>query len=222
VGLLLGWHKAAEGRCVVDERELTGDYLRDLRNAIAWVDPAVQLWNRSLLENLNYGNPPENTHVQTAIEEADLFDVLSRFDNGLHTPLGESGGLVSGGEGQRVRLGRALLRPNTRLVVLDEPFRGLDRDKRRLLLQRARAHWRAQTLLCVTHDVGETQTFERVLVVENGRIIEDDAPARLAANPQSRYRALLDAEETLRTGLWQNTTWRRLHIENGRLTERRP
>jgi ATP-binding cassette subfamily B protein len=88
---------------------------------------------------------------------------------------------VSGGEGQRVRLGRALARRGVRLVILDEPFRGLDRAQRRVLLQRARQEWRAATLLCITHDVQSTQAFDRVLVVEGGRIIEDDDPARLAA-----------------------------------------
>ncbi len=80
-----------------------------------------------------------------------------------------------------MRLGRALLRPGARLVILDEPFRGLDREQRRELLARARRLWRGATLLCVTHDVGETLGFERVLVVEDGRIVEDGPPERLAA-----------------------------------------
>ena len=70
-----------------------------------------------------------------------------------------------------------------RLVLLDEPFRGLDREQRRELLARARRLWQGATLLCVTHDVGETLGFARVLVVENGRIVEDGPPERLAAEP---------------------------------------
>src|SRR5207249_8550472 len=72
-----------------------------------------------------------------------------------------NGGLLSGGEGQRVRLGRAILRPGVRLVILDEPFRGLDREQRRELLTRARRLWKGVTLLCITHDVGETRSEER-------------------------------------------------------------
>src|SRR5439155_19621964 len=127
-----------------------------------------------------------------AIEAADLHGVLERLPDGLQTPLGEGGALVSGGEGQRVRFGRALLRPGVRLAILDEPFRGLDREKRRTLLARARDAWRGATLLCITHDVGETLGFERVVVVEGGRVVEDAAPAELAARAGSRYRALLD------------------------------
>jgi ATP-binding cassette subfamily B protein len=126
---------------------------------------------------------------------------------------------VSGGEGQRVRFGRALARRGVRLVILDEPFRGLDREQRRVLLQRARQVWSTATLLCITHDMGVTQTFDRVLVVEGGRIIEDGTPASLASSPETRYRALLDAETTVHEGLWSNDLWRRLRLVEGRVCE---
>src|SRR5581483_7356064 len=98
-------------------------------------------------------------------EEADLDEVLARLPTGLQTRLGEGGALLSGGEGQRVRFGRAVVRGDARLVILDEAFRGLERPRRRALLERARARWRGATLLCITHDVEDTLTFDRVLVV---------------------------------------------------------
>ena len=156
--------------------------------------------------------------LSAIIQRADLYDVLDRLPDGLKTVLGESGGLVSGGEGQRVRLGRAMLRQEIRLAVLDEPFRGLDRDKRRKLLLEARDLWQGVTLLCVTHDVGETLNFPRVLVIEEGHIIEDGNPAELAAQPESRYRQLLDAEEAVRNNLWGNVGWRRFIIDSGKLS----
>jgi ATP-binding cassette subfamily B protein len=157
--------------------------------------------------------------VGQALAQADLRGVLERLPDGLQTPLGEGGGLVSGGEGQRVRLGRALARRGVRLVILDEPFRGLDREQRHTLLQRARQEWRGATLLCITHDVQSTQAFDRVLVVAGGQILEDDAPARLAARPETRYRALLDAEAAVHQGLWSSAHWRRLHLVAGRVHE---
>ena len=87
------------------------------------------------------------TPLQEVIAAADLRDVLERLPDGLQTLVGESGALLSGGEGQRVRLGRALKRKQARLVILDEPFRGLDRHTRHELLLRARSHWRGSTLL---------------------------------------------------------------------------
>jgi ATP-binding cassette subfamily B protein len=152
---------------------------------------------------------------------ADLRRVLEKLPDGLQTCLGEGGALVSGGEGQRVRLGRAMLRRDARLVILDEPFRGLDREKRRALMERARELWSDATLLCVTHDVSETMSFERALVIEDGRIVEDGSPRALASQPDSRYRQLLDAEVSVRGGLWAAAEWRRLRMDGGRVVEER-
>ena len=231
VGLLLGWQRPISGQLLVDGTPLDGNRLPALRRVTAWVDPAIHLWNRTLFANLLYGSQTHDDstahsgveasalNMTAVLDGADLYDVLEKLPAGLQTPLGESGGLVSGGEGQRVRLGRALLRSGVRLAILDEPFRGLDRDKRQHLLRNARAHWAAATLLCITHDVSATQDFTRVLVIEQGRIVEDGAPATLLAQPHSRYRALLAAEETVRQTLWQGSAWRRLSLTDGLLQE---
>jgi len=219
VGLLLGWHRPASGQLLVDGHPIEGQ-LQALRQRTAWVDPAVQLWNRSLLTNLTYG-APETSGLGTTLAGADLHDVLGRLPEGLQTLLGEGGALLSGGEGQRVRLGRALLKPHPGLVILDEPFRGLDRERRRALLARTRKWWRESTLLCITHDVGETREFDRVLVVEAGRVIEDGAPQALARHSGTRYRALLEAEDAVRRELWSSAEWRRLQLDAGQLVEAR-
>jgi ATP-binding cassette subfamily B protein len=113
-----------------------------------------------------------------------------------------------------------MLRPRSRLVVLDEPFRGLDRDKRRQLMARARELWKDATLLCVTHDVEETRAFDRVLVVHEGRIVEDAAPGQLAARPGSRYRALLEAERKANESVWRGRGWRRIELRAGVAVEK--
>jgi ABC-type bacteriocin/lantibiotic exporter with double-glycine peptidase domain len=224
VGLLLGWHRAADGRLTVDGAELTSERLARLRRETAWVDPAIQLWNSSFIDNLRYGNAdtdPQSAirNPQSAIEMADLRRVLEKLPEGLQTRLGEGGGLVSGGEGQRVRFGRALMKADARLVILDEPFRGLDREKRRALLEQAREFWRDATLLCVTHDVGETLDFDRVLVMDRGRIVEDALAVELASRRDSLYRALLDDEEVVRAEMWASDEWRRLRVDGGRVGE---
>src|SRR5262249_40966474 len=165
-----------------------------------------------------FGNP-QTRNPQSAIVMADLRRVLEKLPEGLQTRLGEGGGLVSGGEGQRVRFGRALMKANARLVILDEPFRGLDREKRRALLRRSRELWRDATLLCITHDVGETLDFDRVLVMDRGQIVEDAPAIELASQHDSRYRALLDDEEVVRAEMWASDEWRRLRVDDGRVIE---
>lgn len=220
VALLLGWHTPSAGRIVVDGEALTAERLESLRRETAWVDPEIQLWNAPLLENLLYGSLAKEAHrAGVAVEAAELRSLLQELPLGLRNPLGEGGGLVSGGEGQRVRLGRALLRTDARLVLLDEPFRGLDRCARRRLLARARGWWPGATLLCITHDLESTLDFDRVAVIESGRVAEQGRPAELAVRPGSRYRQLLDQETAIRERFRHEAGWRRLRLAGGRLHE---
>ena len=235
VGLLLGWHRPATGALLVDGEPLTTSRLDTLRAHIAWVDPSVQIWNRSMVDNLLYGAPDgAESRIGNVIDAADLASLLDNLPDGLATSLGEGGGLVSGGEGQRVRFGRAALRSDARLIILDEAFRGLDRERRRELLKRARERWKDATLLCITHDVGETRDFPRVLVVDKGRVVEDGSPEALASRSDSTYSRMLESEEDLRTRMWSRgepttptagqgfetkSIWRRIRLESGRIRE---
>ena len=218
VGLLLGWHRPSAGRITVDGEPLDAAAVARLRAETAWVDPAVQLWNCSLHKNLAYGTPSVPSSLGPLLEAADLHGVLESLPDGLGTSLGESGALVSGGEGQRVRLGRALLRKDARLAILDEPFRGLDRMTRRLLADTARSWWSDATMLFVTHDVMETRAFDRVIVVEGGTIVEQGRPEELLAR-DSQYAAMVATERRVQDELWGSDTWRRVRIEDGRLVE---
>lgn len=222
IGLLLGWHRPADGQLHIDGRPVgvaPGGELEVMRRGMVWVDPAVQLWNRSLLDNLRYASPGEALgRMGEVMRLARLREVVARLPQGLQTVLGEGGGALSGGEGQRVRLARALMQPEPRLVLLDEPFRGLDRPQRRVLLAEARQWWQGSTLLCVTHDVAHTLDFPRVLVIEDGTLREDGPPHALAARA-SRYRELLDAEAALQSAAWGGDAWRRLVVRDGRLFE---
>ncbi len=216
VAALLGWYRPSVGDIYMDGKPFHGSMIGQVRQSTAWVDPSVQLWNRTLIDNVHYGVADAcAVPFRDAVEQANLRAVIDKLPLGLHTPLGEGGALVSGGEGQRVRLGRALLRREARLAILDEPFRGLNRSQRHTLLQRARRYWRRATMLYVTHDVHETRAFERVLVVENGEVVQDGHPDDLVAQPNSRYRALLEAESSVQQMFVSDTIWRRLQLNNG-------
>ncbi|MFT3693881.1 MAG: ATP-binding cassette domain-containing protein [Kofleriaceae bacterium] len=221
VGLLLGWLRPMKGEIQVDGAPLDQAAIEKLRRETAWVDPAISIWNQTLLENLRYGTDGSTGwSLDAAIRGADMLDILEQLPEGLQTSLGEGGGLVSGGQGQRVRLARAMLRSHVRLAILDEPFRGLDRERRKKLLAESRRLWSDITLLCVTHDVEHTREFDRVLVVENGRIVENGSPTELLANPDSRYSALLRTDEDNHSLLWAGDKWRHWWLANGKLVEK--
>jgi ATP-binding cassette subfamily B protein len=220
LALLLGWHEPATGHISIDGELLDAARLARLSEETARVDPALRLWERSFYDNLVFGATSDpQAALPDALARADLLPVLEQLREGLQANLGEGGVRVSGGQGQRVRLGRALMRARARLVLLDEPFRGLPREQRCALLRSVREHWSGATMLFVSHDIRDSADFERVLVVADGRIVEDGAPAALASDPHSRYAALLEAERTQAGGLWRAAHWRRTSIGNGALRE---
>jgi ATP-binding cassette subfamily B protein len=146
-----------------------------------------------------------------------LLPVVAKLPQGLGTPLGEGGALLSAGEAQRVRLARAMLRTNTRLVVLDEPFLGLERDRRRALLAHARQRWEGCTLFYVTHDISETRAFDRVFVIDKGQLVEDGEPLHLAQTPSTRYRRMLQTQESVLRRMVGHGEWKRIRLESGRV-----
>jgi ABC-type bacteriocin/lantibiotic exporter with double-glycine peptidase domain len=220
LGLLLGWHRPANGRVEVSGTPMDDGLLETLRPRLAWVDPEVALWNNSLLDNLRYGPeaPPSPDTLARAVSRATLDEVLIRLPEGLQTLLGEGGGLLSAGEGQRVRLARAFCRPSPSLVLLDEATRGLDREARRALLDATREWAKDATLLCVTHDLDLASTFDRVLVIDEGRLVEDGAPEALLSQ-DSLFARLSNADRAVNTTLWTSPDWRRLHLTEGKLRE---
>jgi ABC-type bacteriocin/lantibiotic exporter with double-glycine peptidase domain len=219
VGCFMGWFQPSSGRICIDGAPLDAARLVQLRGETAWIDPQIHLFRSTLYDNLRYGNAGQDPgRFGATLETADLGHILERAPEGLQTPIGEGGTLVSGGEGQRIRIGRALGRSRVRLVILDEPARGLGREERRRMLSSLRAHFTGATVLCVTHDVSDTVDFDQVWVIEQGRILEQGAPRRLQAEPQSRYRALLDEERALGGDLRANA-WRRLRLQAGKIRE---
>jgi ATP-binding cassette subfamily B protein len=221
LGLFLGFHRPTSGEVRVDGALLDGDGLARLRRATAWVDPAVQLWNRSFLENLIFGaeRAPSGGELTAVVQTLGLEGSLQRLPDGLASALGETGTNLSGGEGQRVRVARALLHKGARLVILDEAFRGFAKDERQTLLAQLRQRWKGATLLYVTHDATEAAAFDRVLVLEAGRIIEDGVGSELAKRRDSRLRVYLDAEAMRQRAFGGTAGFRNWQLLGGKLKD---
>ena len=209
LGLLLGWHRAHSGSLRVDGQPLTDERLPALRARTAWIDPMARLAQASLLQNLRQG---ARSPLETQLSVSGLDALLPQLPDGLSTPLGHRSSPLRGGAAQRVRIGRALGRSDAGLVLMDEALRGLSGDPRQRLLTGLRQHWRAATLLYVTHDLHEASTFDRVLVIEEGAVVEDGPPGELAA-AGGAFAALCAAWEA--RVQWQATTpgWTRHAME---------
>lgn len=217
LSLLLGLRAPSRGAIYADDKLLMGETLHALRRQTAWIDPSVQLWNEAFLANLMYGHEEVHRSMNSVLEVADLVGVVGRLPEGLVSRVGSDGTLLSGGEGQRLRVGRALLNERSRLALLDEPFRGLDRDLRSKMLQDLRDVFCQETLILVTHDVEHVVGLDRVLVVEDGRIVEDGAPNELLAH-ESRFRELYESDLRNKETVWNDDDWIRVEVTAGQAT----
>jgi len=215
IGLLLGQNRPSHGSLWVDGDLLDKKRLPQLRREMVWVDPDVQIWNQPLQQNIDYGNDVDlkQKDMQHIWQQAELLSLLEQLPEGQI--LGEGGGLLSGGEAQRVRLARAMNRDVVRLVILDEPFRGLTGEQRRRLLHKARTFWQQATLIFISHDVADTLDFDHVLVLDHGHVVENAAPTALATDADSHYAQLLQAEREARDIIWNSADWRKIHLEDG-------
>jgi ABC-type bacteriocin/lantibiotic exporter with double-glycine peptidase domain len=209
--LLLGWQLPSAGSVEVDGEPLQGEVLLQLRQHTAWVDANIQLWDRSLLDNINYD------HGNGQVTGAGLGKVLANLPEGLQTSLSEGGRRLSGGEGQRVRIARALGVDNPRLVILDEPCRGLDRPAREQLLDKLRSTHASATLVCITHDISEALKFPYVVVMGQGSIVEQGSPQELIAQDDSALAQLQQNEQRVLQTLLGRQSWQPLNLVKGQL-----
>jgi ABC-type multidrug transport system fused ATPase/permease subunit len=127
-----------------------------------------------------------------AIAASQLHDDLILFPRGLSEEIGESGINLSGGQKQRVSLARAFISQRS-VMILDDPLSAVDPKTENLLMDAILAHGKG--VILVSHRLAELERCDRVLVLEEGRIVEDGNPQTLAADPDSRFFAFLKAVE---------------------------
>jgi ATP-binding cassette subfamily B protein len=197
LGAVCGWHAIDAGQLRIDGVDADATTIQALRQETALVDPETYLWNRDIYTNVLYGtHPGDAAGVDAVLRDSELLSDLEKMVDGLATRIGENGSRLSGGESQRLRVARALIRDRARLVLLDEPFSAMDSQQRARMRGRVLARWPDATLLWVSHQVDETRDFPRVLVFDAGRIVEDGAPEQLLATA-SRYAAMVAQEQAL-------------------------
>jgi ATP-binding cassette subfamily B protein len=212
IGALLGFNSIESGKLFIHGRLVTPDDLATLRESSVILNSELYLWNKSILENLLYGTANAG-RLDAALRDSEFQRDLSRIARGLDARIGENGSRLSGGEGQRLRLARSAMRLDPVLVLMDEPFRGIGKEQRTRLLERLLKVWHNATLLYVSHNVTETQGFDRILVLDECKIVEDGSPHELLEIPGSLYSRLTRAEGELLDQIIAN--WPVINLKSG-------
>jgi ATP-binding cassette subfamily B protein len=166
------------GTLFIDGCEIHAVALRDLRAAIALVPQETFLFSRTLRENIASGGP--EARVAAVAEVAGLTPDVARLSAGWDTLVGERGLTLSGGQRQRATLARALLR-DPRILILDDAFAAVDAETEAAILERLLARIRERTTLVITHRLRVAALLDRIVVLDEGRLVEDGTHAELLA-----------------------------------------
>jgi ATP-binding cassette subfamily B protein len=179
IGLVQRLADVDGGRVLIDDQDIRAMTQDSLRAAIAVVPQDISLFHRSVLENIRYAKPDATTEeVLTAAKAARCDDFISELPEGYGTIVGERGTKLSGGQRQRIGIARALLK-DAPIVVLDEATSALD-SASEIEIQRAlEVLMRGRTVLAIAHRLSTIAKFDRVVVLDEGRIVEDGSPAEL-------------------------------------------
>ena len=180
--LLFRFYDIAEGKILVNGLPTTELDPESLRRAIAVVPQDCALFNDSLLNNLAYGNPnATREEINSAIQLAQLEELIKSLPNGLQTLVGERGLKLSGGERQRVAIARAILK-NPRFLIFDEATSSLDTLTEERIMQAINTVSAGHTTLIIAHRLSTIAQADRILVLSDGQIAEQgDHTSLLAA-----------------------------------------
>ena len=179
VALLQRLYDPDVGEVLIDGQVIAHVTQASLRGSIAVVQQDISLFHRSLLENLRYGRPDaSDEEVYRAVEAARCSEFIQRLPEGYDTIVGERGMKLSGGQRQRLAIARAFLM-NAPIVLLDEATSALDTESEQSIQEALARLFRGRTVIAIAHRLSTLDAFDRIVVMDRGRIVEDGAPRRL-------------------------------------------
>jgi subfamily B ATP-binding cassette protein MsbA len=186
-------YDVAQGSVRVDGHDVRTLQLQSLRSHIAVVSQDVQLFGGTVAGNIRYGRlDASDAEIEQAARAANAHEFIARLPNGYNTTVGEGGVKLSGGQRQRIAIARALLK-DARILLLDEATSSVDSESEHLI-QQAMEHLRSdRTTFVIAHRLATVRSCDRILVVENGCVIESGTHESLLA--RSGLYALLAARQ---------------------------
>ncbi|SNZ07916.1 ATP-binding cassette, subfamily B, MsbA [Persephonella hydrogeniphila] len=178
-----------EGKVLLDSIELREYSVSSLREKIGMVSQDVFIFNDTLKNNLLIAKPDAtDEEILEALKKAKA-DFVFELENGLDTVLGEKGSRLSGGERQRISIARIFLK-NPDIVIIDEATSALDVETEEYVMEEISRHFREKTVLMITHRLKLLEISDRVVVMENGQIVEEGTKEELLQKKGIFYRFL--------------------------------
>ena len=181
VQLLLRFSDVTSGAITIDDQDLRHISQTSLRSNVAYVPQEPMLFHQSLRDNVAYGRPnATETEITNAIKQANAWEFISKMPDGLDTVVGERGVKLSGGQRQRIAIARAILK-DAPILVLDEATSALDSESEVYIQKALSELMKNRTSIVIAHRLSTIAKLDRIIVLDNGKIVEDGTHAELLA-----------------------------------------
>lgn len=194
VRLLLRLYSPTSGKILIDGQDISNVTQESLRQNISMVPQDPILFHRTLAENISYGKrDAKKEEIEHASRLAHCDDFIKNLPYGLETYVGERGIKLSGGERQRVAIARAILK-NAPILILDEATSSLDSNSEMLIQDALATLMKNCTTIVIAHRLSTIQKMDRIIVVDDGKIIEQGSHQELLKNENSLYKKLWELQ----------------------------
>jgi ATP-binding cassette subfamily B protein len=180
--LLLRFVNIDSGAITIDGQDISKVSQNELRNAIAYVPQEPFLFHRTIMENIRYGRlDATDEEVFSAAEKAHVTSFVQQLPEGYNTMIGEHGIKLSGGQRQRIAIARAIIK-NAPILVLDEATSALDSESEKYIQAALWDLMKGKTTIVVAHRLSTIQRMDKIIVLDNGEILEQGTHKKLVAS----------------------------------------
>lgn len=187
VALLQRFYDLDGGKIEIDGQDISAVAKRSLRQSIAYVSQQPYLFEGSIRDNIRYGRPDaSDAEVEEAAARAAADEFIRRQPDGYDTQIGENGTNLSGGQRQRISIARAIVR-HAPILLLDEATSALDNESEARVQQALSEVMRGRTTIVIAHRLSTVVNADHIVVLEQGRVIEEGTHSSLMADANSAY-----------------------------------
>ena len=187
INLLLRAYDLQNGKILIAGQDIAGITLFSLHQNISLIAQEPALFNRSILENIRFARPKAaDEEVRAAARLACIHDTIMRLPKGYGSIVGDRGVKLSGGERQRIAITSAILK-NAPLLILDEATSALDSESEAAIQQALQNIMQHKTVIAIAHRLSTLKNMDRIIVLDNGKIIEDGTPHKLLKNKSGLF-----------------------------------
>jgi ABC-type multidrug transport system fused ATPase/permease subunit len=194
IQLIMQFYKPEKGNIYFDGLPSEVYNLSELRNQMAFVPQDVLLFGGTIRENIAYGKPEASfEEIKAAAKKANAEGFIDSFPDGYETIVGERGIQLSGGQRQRIAIARAVLK-NPKILLLDEATSSLDSESEKLVKQALDKLMKGRTSVVIAHRLSTIRNADKILFIENGKIVEQGNHNELIKRNDGRYKQLSEIQ----------------------------